>query len=92
MARRHGSQVGIEAKIEYHPALEDLGELYEKCRRAAVNWLQLGLNEEQVEKRLQTAFNIQWAWADSIATEAAQCLEQLKSEERKSDFPTARPH
>ena len=79
MACRHGSQVGIEAKIEYHPALEDLGSLHEQCRITAVNWLQLGLTEEQVEKRLQHEFTLQWAWADSITTEANQCLEQLKS-------------
>jgi hypothetical protein len=60
MARCHGFQVGIEAKIEYHPALEDLGSLHEQCRRTALNWLQSGLSEEQVEKRLQSEFDLQW--------------------------------
>ncbi len=32
-----------------------------------------------VEKRLQKQFGIQWAWADSIAKEAQQCFEQLKT-------------
>jgi IS605 OrfB family transposase len=77
MARRHGSQVGIESKIEYHPALEILGIKYESWRRTALNWLQSGLTEAQVEKRLQSTFDIDWAWADSIATEAKQCLDQL---------------
>lgn len=54
MARRHGLQVGIESKIEEHPAWDDLGELYEKCRRTATNWLQSRLTEEQVEKRLES--------------------------------------
>jgi IS605 OrfB family transposase len=77
MARRHGSQVGIESKIEDHPALEILGIKYESWRRTALNWLQSGLTEDEVEKRLQSTFDIDWAWADSIATEAKQCLDQL---------------
>lgn len=77
MARRQGSQIGIEAKIEYHSALEILGTKYESWRRAALNWLQSGLTEDEVEKRLQSTFDIDWAWADSIATEAKQCLDQL---------------
>ncbi len=79
MAKNHGLQVGIEAKIEYHPALENLGFLHEQWRRTAVNWLQSGLDEDEVEKRLPSGFNLQWAWADSIATEASQCLDQLAS-------------
>jgi len=79
MAKNHGLQVGIEAKIKYHAAFEDIGFLYEQWRRTAANWLQSGLNEDQVEKRLQSEFNLQWAWADSIATEASQCLDQLAS-------------
>ena len=77
MARRHGFQVGVESKIEYHPTLEVLGERYESWRRTALSWLQSGLTEDEVEKRLQSAFDIDWAWADSIATEAKQCLDQL---------------
>lgn len=79
MARRHGLQVGIEAKIEYHVAFEDIGFCYEQWRRTAVNWLQSGLTEEEVEKRLQSEFDLQWAWADSIATGASQVTEQLAS-------------
>jgi IS605 OrfB family transposase len=77
MARHHGHQVGIEAKIEYHPVLEVLGVKYESWRRTALNWLQSGLSEDEVEKRLQKDFDIDWAWADSIATEVKQCLDQL---------------
>jgi len=77
MARSHGYQVGIEAKIEYHPTLEILGTKYESWRRTALNWLQSGLTEDEVEKRLQKDFDIDWAWADSLATEAKQCFDQL---------------
>lgn len=77
MSKKHGLQVGIEAKIEYHQLLEDLGTSYESWRRSAINWMQSGLSEEEVEKRLQSEFNLQWAWADSIATVAKQCCDQL---------------
>lgn len=77
MANSHGAQIGIESKIEYHRALENLGTYYESWKRTALNWRQSGLNEDEVEKRLQKQFNIQWAWADSIATEASQLLSQL---------------
>ncbi|GGA23655.1 hypothetical protein [Okeania sp. KiyG1] len=80
MVKSHGSLTGIEAKIEYHPAFEELGALYESWKRSAVNWMQTEkLSESSVEKRLMKKFNIQWAYADSIATEAAQCLNQLKT-------------
>ncbi|MCL1473721.1 hypothetical protein [Argonema antarcticum] len=79
MAKKHGHQVGIEAKIEYHPTLEILGFRYESWRRTALNWFQSGLTEDEVEKRLQKEFDVDWAWADSIATEAKQCLAQLES-------------
>lgn len=79
MTKNHGLQVGVESKIEYHAVLEDLGSAYEQWRRTAVNWMQKGLTEDEVEKRLQRDWGMQWAWADSIATEAAQCLAQLKT-------------
>ena len=77
MSKNPGQSVGIEAKIEYTPALESLGFYYESWRRTALNWLQQGLTESEVEKRLQKYFGLQWAWADSIATEAAQIFDQL---------------
>jgi IS605 OrfB family transposase len=77
MGKNHGQSIGIEAKIEYHSALESLGFYYESWRRTALNWLQTGLTEAEVEKKLQREFNLQWAWADSIATEAKQTFDQL---------------
>lgn len=79
MAKNHGLQVGIEVKIEDNPIFEDLGSAYESWRRSALNWLQSGLSEEEAEKRLQAQFGLQWAWADSIATEAKQCFDQLET-------------
>jgi IS605 OrfB family transposase len=79
MSKKHGLQVGIESKVEYCPALDAIGQSYESWRRTSISWLQAGLSEDQVEKRLQKDFGIQWGWADSIATEAVQCLDQLKS-------------
>ncbi|NES68460.1 MAG: transposase, partial [Okeania sp. SIO2D1] len=64
----------------YHPVFEELGALYESWKRSAVNWMQTEkLSDSVVEKRLMKQFNIQWAWADSIATEARTCLSQLKT-------------
>lgn len=83
MARTHGLQVGIESKVEYQSALDSIGIAYESWRRSALNWLQSGLSEEQVEKRLQADFELQWAWADSIATEAKQTFDQLESAKEK---------
>lgn len=77
--KTRGQLVGIEAKIEYAIILDDLGFFYESHRRTAVNWLQSGLKERQVEKRLQSEFNLPWAWADAIALEAKQTYDQLKS-------------
>jgi len=77
--RRNGALLGIESKLPYHPVLDVIGELYESMRRIAINWLQHGLTESEVEKRLQKEFNIQWAYADSIATEAKQTFDQLKT-------------
>jgi IS605 OrfB family transposase len=79
MGKRHGHQVGIEAKVDYQSAFDTLGVAYESWRRTALNWMQDGASEDDVEKRLQKEFGIQWAWADSIATEAAQCFSQLST-------------
>ncbi len=62
-----GQLVGIEAKIEYSPALDDLGFFYESYRRTALNWLQSGKTETEVEKQLQAQMNLPWAWADALA-------------------------
>jgi hypothetical protein len=77
MGKNHGLSIGIEAKIEDHPVLESLGFYYESWRRTALNWWQNGLSESEVEKKLQREFNLQWAWADSIATEALATFDQL---------------
>jgi IS605 OrfB family transposase len=79
MSKKHGLQIGVESTIEYCSALDGIGQSYESWRRTAINWLQSGLSEDAVEKRLQKVFGLQWGWADSIATEAVQCLDQLKT-------------
>lgn len=33
MCKRHGHQVGLEAKIEYHPTFDVIGVNYESWRR-----------------------------------------------------------
>ena len=39
--------------------------------------MQFGMSESEIEKSYQSRFNIQWAWADSIATEVKQTYKQL---------------
>lgn len=70
-------RIGVEARIEYHPFLSDWGERYQSILRTALNALQLGRSEDYVEKSFQSIFDIDWAWADSIASNAKATFEQL---------------
>lgn len=72
-----GLRIGIEAKIEYVPVMDVLGDKYERLRRTGLNGMQRGMSEDEIEKLLQSRFNIQWAWADSIASEVKQTYKQL---------------
>ncbi|MDJ0743837.1 MAG: hypothetical protein QNJ32_10800 [Xenococcaceae cyanobacterium MO_167.B27] len=72
-----GLRVGIETKIEYNPIFDVLGERYESIRRTGLNDMQKGMSENEIEKSYQSRFNLQWAWADSIATEVKQTYSQL---------------
>ena len=72
-----GLRVGIEAKIEYDSILDILANQYESIRRTGLNDMQKGLSESEIEKCYQSRFNLQWAWADSIATEVKQVYSQL---------------
>ncbi len=72
-----GLRIGIEAKIKYSPILDILGDKYESIRRTGLNDMQQGINENQIEKSYQSRFHLQWAWADSIATEVKQTYSQL---------------
>lgn len=72
-----GLRIGIEAKIEYTPLLDILGDKYESIRRTGLNDMQSGMSEAEIEKSYQSRFNIQWAWADSIAREVKQTYSQL---------------
>lgn len=72
-----GLRIGIEAKVEYSPVLDVWGNKYESMRRTGLNDMQSGMSENEIEKLYQSRFNIQWAWADSIATEVKQTYKQL---------------
>lgn len=74
-----GTRVGIEAKIEYNPICDILGNRYESMRRFGLNDMQKGMSETEIEKIYQQKYNIQWAWADSIATEVKQTYNQLQT-------------
>jgi IS605 OrfB family transposase len=70
---------GVESRLPDHPFLEDWGERYQSIFRTAVNALQNGVTEDQIEKSFQGRFGIEWAWADSIATDANATIKQLQS-------------
>jgi hypothetical protein len=70
---------GVESRLPEHPFLEDWGERYQSIFRTAVNALQNGVTEDQIEKSFQGRFGIGWAWADSIATDANATIKQLQS-------------
>lgn len=70
---------GIETKIQtVHPALDEWGVVYQSIFRTAVNALQNGSSKSNLVKEYQKRFNIQWAWADSILTDAQGTVDQLK--------------
>jgi len=75
----YGLRIGIETKIDSHPALEQLGFLYESIRRTALSDLQKGKSDLEIEKTYQERFGLQWAWSDSIATDANSTFKQLKT-------------
>ena len=68
---------GVEARLPDHPFLSDWGERYQSIFRTAVNALQKGETEDQIEKSFQGRFGIGWAWADSIASYANATIKQL---------------
>ncbi|BAZ18601.1 transposase, IS605 OrfB family protein (plasmid) [Calothrix sp. NIES-4071] len=70
-------RIGVEARIDYHPFLEDWGDRYQSIVRTALNELQYGQSEDNIEKTFQRRFDIDWAWADSIATDAKGTFDQL---------------
>lgn len=79
-----GRMVGIEAKLSDHVEnsvtfLEDWGEYYQSILRAGVKQMLDGASESEISKEFQDSFDIQWAWADSVVTEATQRVTQLKT-------------
>ncbi|BDA66686.1 transposase, IS605 OrfB family [Calothrix sp. PCC 7716] len=70
-------RVGVEAKLPYHSFMSDWGDKYQSIMRTALNELQHGQSEDYIEKTFQEKFNIDWAWADSIATDAKGTFDQL---------------
>ncbi|MBD2778288.1 IS200/IS605 family accessory protein TnpB-related protein [Iningainema tapete] len=68
---------GIEAQLPEHPFLEDWGFYYQSFFRTAVNELQKGKTEDQIEKEFQERFGIEWAWSDSLSTDAKARTDQL---------------
>ncbi|BDA68797.1 transposase, IS605 OrfB family [Calothrix sp. PCC 7716] len=72
-------RIGVEAKLPYHSFLSDWGDKYQSIMRTALNGLQNGQSEDDIEKTFQRKFDIDWAWADSVASDASGTFDQLKT-------------
>ena len=72
-------RIGVEAKLPYHSFLSDWGDKYQSIMRTALNGLQNGQSEDDIEKTFQRKFDIDWAWADSVASNASGTFDQLKT-------------
>ncbi|MEM6753837.1 MAG: IS200/IS605 family accessory protein TnpB-related protein, partial [Cyanobacteria bacterium P01_C01_bin.38] len=71
---------GIQAKLgKVPPSLEIWGEKYQSVFRKAINLLQAGKTKKDLSRLLQVEHNIQWAWIDSLLTDAQGTFEQLKA-------------
>lgn len=71
---------GIESKLEQVPnSLEVWGEKYQSIFRTAVNRMQNGSTKKELSPILQKEFDLQWAWVDSLLTDAQGTFEQLKT-------------
>jgi len=68
---------GIEAKLPDHLFLEDWGNYYQSILRSGLNDMQRGMSSDEIERTYQRRFDIQWSWADSIATQVKSTFEQL---------------
>lgn len=73
----HHLRRGIEAKLPDHVFLEDWGNYYQSILRTGLNDMQRGMSEDEIERTYQKRFDIQWAWADSIATQVKSTFAQL---------------
>ena len=58
--------------------------MYESIRRTALNDLQKGKSEKEIEKTDQELFSLQWAWSDTIATDANSTFKQLKTAKKQN--------
>ena len=92
---RRGIETKIQT---VHPALDEWGVVYQSIFRTAVNGLQNGSSTRRLEmlsdrkplspsksdllKEYQKRFNIQWAWSDSILTDAQGTVDQLKESKK----------
>ncbi|WP_127082922.1 transposase [Dulcicalothrix desertica] len=70
-------RIGVEAILPYHSFLSDWGDRYQSIMRTALNALQSGQSEDDIEKKFQGKFDIDWAWADSVASDAKGIFDQL---------------
>ena len=79
MHRRVGieSKIGIKNKI--HPFVPHWAADYQSMYRRGAKDLNSGQSKSNLSKSYQKEFDVQWAWVDSLLTDAGGTIEQLKS-------------
>ncbi|MEL6164034.1 MAG: transposase [Cyanobacteria bacterium J06628_3] len=71
---------GIEACIEKIPeSFEVWGRDYQSLLRKSVKLLQSGQTKEKLSPILQKKYDLQWAWVDSLLTDAKGTVDQLNT-------------
>lgn len=76
-------RVGVEGKIgseeTVHPLVLRWAEEYQSIYRSAAKDLNNGKSKSDLSKYYQKKYNVQWAWIDSLLTDAGGTVEQLKA-------------
>ena len=76
---RH-QRFGVEDKIiNVRPGLIVWGDFYQKIFRTCVRRFQDKASKSQLIKDIQSEFNIDWHWADTIVSDAQGTIDQLQA-------------
>ncbi|MEM9923360.1 MAG: IS200/IS605 family accessory protein TnpB-related protein [Cyanobacteria bacterium P01_D01_bin.50] len=79
MHRRVGIEAKIGSKDSVHPFVFHWADNYQSLYRRGVKDLNAGQSKSNLSKSYQKEFDVQWAWVDSLLTDAGGTIEQLKS-------------
>lgn len=76
-------RIGVEAKIgsesTVHPFILHWARDYQSIYRSGAKELNQGKSKADLSKSYQKKYDVQWAWVDSLLTDASGTVEQLKA-------------